>query len=78
MELYLNYAEQFWSKNKETSSVAFASFDDTAIYLDMIDYIYDHKEEFLLLQSSLDGTRLTTLIEELTEKIFLMFISRAR
>ncbi len=68
IELYQNYADQFWSTNKESGSASFASFEDTAIYLDMIDYIYDHKEEFLLLQSYLDGTRLTTLIEELTEK----------
>ena len=67
VELYQNYADQFCLKNKENRSAAFASIDDTAIYLDMIDYIYDHRDEFLLLQCSLDGTRQTTLIDKLTE-----------
>ena len=44
------------------------SFDDSAIYVDMIDYIYDHKNEFLLMQTSLDGKWLTALIEDLTDK----------
>ena len=44
------------------------SFDDTAIYIDMIDYIYDHKDEFLLIQTSLEGKWHTALIENLTEK----------
>jgi len=68
IELYQNYAEQFWSKDIRVEGADAISFDDTAIYVDMIDYIYDHKDEFLLIQTSLEGTRHTALIEDLTEK----------
>lgn len=69
IELYQNYADQFWSKDDIGVKGADAiSFDDTAIYVDMIDYIYDHRDEFLLIQTSLEGTRLTALIEDLTDK----------
>ena len=63
--LYQNYAKQFWSKDVGIGAI---SFDDTAIYIDMIDYIYDHKDEFLLIQTSLEGKWHTALIENLTEK----------
>ena len=63
--LYQNYAKQFWSKDVGIDAI---SFDDTAIYIDMIDYIYDHKDEFLLIQTSLEGKWHTALIENLTEK----------
>ena len=65
ISLYQNYAKQFWSKDVGIGAI---SFDDTAIYIDMIDYIYDHKDEFLLIQTSLEGKRHTALIENLTEK----------
>ena len=68
IELYQNYADQFWSKDIEAEGADAVSFDDTAIYVDMIDYIYDHKDEFLLMQTSLEGTRHTALIENLTDK----------
>ena len=68
IELYQNYAEQFWSKDIRVEGADAISFDDTAIYVDMIDYIYDHRDEFLLIQTSLEGTRHTALIEDLTEK----------
>ena len=68
IELYQNYADQFWSKDIEAEGADAFSFDDTAIYVDMIDYIYDHKDEFLLMQTSLEGTRHTALIENLTDK----------
>ncbi len=35
--------------------------------MDMIDYIYDHKDEFLLMQTSLEGKWHTALIEALTD-----------
>lgn len=66
--LYQNYADQFWSKDIEMDGADTISFNDSAIYVDMIDYIYDHKDEFLLIQTSLDGTRYTALIEDLTDK----------
>lgn len=65
ISLYQNYAKQFWSKDVGIGAI---SFDDTAIYIDMIDYIYDHKDEFLLIQTSLEGKWHTALIENLTEK----------
>ncbi len=68
IELYQNYADQFWSKDMGTEGADAVSFDDTAIYVDMIDYIYDHKDEFLLMQTSLEGKWHTALIENLTDK----------
>ena len=68
IELYQNYADQFWSKDIGVDGTDAISFDDTAIYVDMIDYIYDHKDEFLLIQTSLDGKCHTALIEDLTDK----------
>ena len=68
IELYQNYADQFWSKDVESEEADDVSFDDTAIYVDMIDYIYDHKDEFLLMQTSLEGKWHTALIEDLTDK----------
>ena len=68
IELYQNYADQFWAKDIRVDGADAISFDDTAIYVDMIDYIYDHKDEFLLIQTSLGGTRHTALIEDLTDK----------
>lgn len=68
IELYQNYADQFWSKDIGMNRADSISFDDSAIYVDMIDYIYDHKDEFLLMQTSLDGKWLTALIEDLTDK----------
>ncbi|EMB69141.1 TetR/AcrR family transcriptional regulator [Streptococcus mutans] len=68
IELYQNYADQFWSKDIGVNVAYAISFDDTAIYVDMIDYIYDHKDEFLLIQTSLEGKWLTALIEDLTDK----------
>ena len=65
ISLYQNYAKQVWSKDVGIGAI---SFDDTAIYIDMIDYIYDHKDEFLLIQTSLEGKWHTALIENLTEK----------
>ena len=68
IELYQNYADQFWAKDIRVDGADAISFDDTAIYVDMIDYIYDYKDEFLLIQTSLGGTRHTALIEDLTDK----------
>lgn len=68
IELYQNYADQFWSKDVGSEEADDVSFDDTAIYVDMIDYIYDHKDEFLLMQTSLEGKWHTALIEDLTDK----------
>ena len=68
IELYQNYADQFWSKDIGMNRADSISFDDSAIYVDMIDYIYDHKNEFLLMQTSLDGKWLTALIVDLTDK----------
>lgn len=68
IELYQNYADQFWAKDIRVDGADAISFDDTAIYVVMIDYIYDHKDEFLLIQTSLGGTRHTALIEDLTDK----------
>ena len=68
IELYQNYADQFWSKNRGADGADTVSFDDAAIYVDMIDYIYDHKDEFRLIQTSLDGKCHTALIEDLTDK----------
>lgn len=68
IELYQNYADQFWSKDVGSEEADDVSFDDTAIYVDMIDYIYDHKNEFLLMQTSLEGKWHTALIEDLTDK----------
>ena len=68
IELYQNYADQFWAKDIRVDGADAISFDDTAIYVDMIDYIYDHKDEFLLIQTSLGGTRHTALIGDLTDK----------
>lgn len=68
IELYQNYADQFWSKDVGSEEADDVSSDDTAIYVDMIDYIYDHKDEFLLMQTSLEGKWHTALIEDLTDK----------
>lgn len=68
IELYQNYANQFWSKDVGVDGTAAISSDDTAIYVDMINYIYDHKDEFLLMQTSLEGKWHTALIEALTDK----------
>ena len=68
IELYQNYANQFWPKNAGGDGTAAISSDDTAIYVDMINYIYDHKDEFLLMQTSLEGKWHTALIEALTDK----------
>lgn len=67
IERYQNYANQFWPKNAGGNGTAAISSDDTAIYMDMIDYIYDHKDEFLLMQTSLEGKWHTALIEALTD-----------
>ena len=68
IELYQNYADQFWAKDIRVDGADAISFDDTAIYVDMIDYIYDHKDEFLLIQTSLGGTRHTALSGGLTDE----------
>ena len=68
IKLYQNYADQFWSKDTGEAEADSISFDDTTIYVDMIDYIYNHNDEFLLIQRSLEGTRRTALIEDLTDK----------
>lgn len=64
---YENYGSPYWEAYKNGSSVPGLSLDPAAVYIDMIDYIYDHQDEFILILNSLDGTRHTALVEHLTE-----------
>lgn len=71
IQLYRNHGDVFWEKYGNMEEAAPFSFNDVAvyaesIYIDMIDYIYDHRSKFLLIQNSLDGSRHTVLIHELT------------
>ena len=71
VELYQTYGNTYWNEYKDVTAPPNYTSDPTSIYIDMIDYIYDHRDEFNLLLNTLDGTRHTALIKRLTDMNYL-------
>lgn len=67
IELYQNFGNEFWAEHQNDTEVAEFSSDPNEIYLQMIDYIYDHIDEFILILKCSDGTHYANLIEQLTQ-----------
>lgn len=64
--LYRDFGEDYWVRYRDAAAPPLFTADPTAIYGQMVDYIYDHAAEFRLAIRCLDGTRYTHMIETLT------------
>ncbi|MDO4799200.1 MAG: helix-turn-helix domain-containing protein [Bacillota bacterium] len=65
VQMYVAYQTDFWANRRDMTDEIDLSTRHGLIYVDMMDYIYDHREAFLLIMNSLDGSRLVMLVERL-------------
>lgn len=65
--LYRDYGHTYWKEYENAVETPAFSSDPTAIYSNMMDYIYDHADEFWLALRCLNGTRYMTMVETLTD-----------
>lgn len=65
--IYRDYGQTYWDEYRNAAGAPSFSSDPTAIYSKMMDYIYDHADEFRLSIQCLDGTRYKFMVETLTE-----------
>ena len=66
IDLYQKFGDTFWSEHKGAMSVPNFSADPNAVYIEMMDYIYDHADTFKLAMGCLEGSRYVAMIEKVT------------
>lgn len=62
-----NSSADYWSVQKANQDKVMFSEDSTEYYRQMVDYIYEYKDEFILLVKYSEGTRYENFIEQLTD-----------
>lgn len=67
IELYRSFGAAFWAAYQAAPDTPPSASDPGAIYTEMMDFIYDRRNEFSLMIKCLDGTRYTGLIDALTD-----------
>lgn len=65
--IYRNFGHIYWNEYKNAVGEPTFTSDPTAIYSQMMDFIYDHADEFRLALRCLEGTRYLTMVETLTD-----------
>lgn len=66
LKFYQDYGNAFWDKQARTTGSPEFSPDSINGYIQMIDFAYDHIDEFKLILKCSDGTRYSDFIEQLT------------
>ncbi|MEM1483471.1 TetR/AcrR family transcriptional regulator [Oscillospiraceae bacterium PP1C4] len=66
LKFFQDFGNDFWDEQSKKTSVPEFSFDSIKIYLQMIDFAYDHVDEFKLILKCSEGTRYSDFIEQLT------------
>lgn len=66
MELFLKIQESFHQFDEETQRAEMGQY--TSLHqMEMLDYIYDHFEEFQILLDGADGTRFSSVLDKLVD-----------
>lgn len=66
MELFLKIQESFHQFDEETQRAEIGQY--TSLHqMEMLDYIYDHFEEFQILLDGADGTRFSSFLDKLVD-----------
>lgn len=68
LQLFQNYSDDFWNQQRESPASPVLSDKEVyvAFYFQLIDYAYEHRDEFKLILSCAEGTRYADFIEQLT------------
>lgn len=66
LKFFQDFGNDFWDEQSKKTSMPEFSFDSIKIYHRMIDFAYDHIDEFKLILSCSEGTRYFDFIEQLT------------
>jgi len=67
LSMLKNNSSGYWNIQKTNPDKIMFSRDSANYYHQMVDYIYEHKDEFILLVKYSEGTRYDNFIEQLTD-----------